>query len=482
MTSKNALLGETKLLALSSHSRLAAFAAFGGIPLGSIRMDAPQLADLEARVVEITNATDTFRTRMEAGEELTDEETDQIEAEADELEKLNKKIKALKLLAPTGQGRRTAPEARNEPGTRGNKVPATVRDNARHNFTNFGEFAVATRLHAVGGNNDHDLVKKLQNAATTFGSEGSGADGGFLVPPEFSRQLWQKVEAEENLMSRCTELTPTGNSMAIPKDETTPWGTGGVRVYWEAEASAATASKASLELSTMRLHKLMALCPASDELIEDAAGYESYLQAMVPGRMAATINTAIVNGTGVGQPLGIMKAASLISVAKQTSQPADTIWMKNIHKMWARMYAPYRRNSIWLINQDIEPSLFGMAFQATGASSDLPGTSAVPAYLPPNGLSESPYGSLMGRPVVPIQAAGTVGDQGDIILVDLKQYWILRKAAGMKTDTSMHFFFDQGLTAFRFTFRINGQPMASSVITPQNGSNTLSWAVTLDAR
>jgi len=452
-------------------------------PIGVIMMDAPQLADLEARVLEITNATDAFRLRMEAGEDLTDDETSEIEANAEELEKLNKKIKALKLLAPTGQGRRSAPEPqnRNEPSGRRATVPATVRDNARHNFLNFGEFAMGVRNQAAG-NTEHESVKKLLNAATTYGNEGVGVDGGFMVPPEFARALWQKVESEENLMERCAQLTPSGNSMSIPKDETTPWGTAGIRVYWDGEAATISQSKPSFELSTLRLYKLTALVPASDELLEDAPGYESFIMAKVPGIMAATINDKIISGTGVGMPLGILNAASLVSVAKQTSQPADTIWMKNIHKMWARMYGPWRRNAVWLINQDIEPSLYGMAFQASGASSDLPGTSAVPAYLPPNGLSSSPYGSLIGRPVIPLQACKTVGDQGDILLVDLNQYWVLRKQSGLKADTSIHLYFDQAVTAFRFIFRMNGQPAWSSAITPQNSSNTLSWAVALDAR
>jgi hypothetical protein len=62
------------------------------------------------------------------------------------------------------------------------------------------------------------------------------------------------------------------------------------------------------------------------------------------------------------------------------------------------------------------------------------------------------------------------------------QYWILRKAAGLKADTSIHLYFDQGLTAFRFTFRMNGQPAWSAPVTPQNSANTLSWAVVLDGR
>jgi HK97 family phage major capsid protein len=451
--------------------------------LGPIVMDAASaIASLEEKLQDILDSSQAIvNAADEASEDISDADLATIEANAAEAEKLKKQIAARKALLPTGQGRRTTAEPREGNGGQ-QRVPATVRDSARHNFTNLGEFAQGVQLIARGGNSEHDAVKKLMNAATTYGNEGTGADGGFLVPPEFSRTLWQKVEAEENLMNRCTPLTPSGNSMALPKDETTPWGSGGVQVYWEAEGAAANASKAALELATQRLHKLMALVPASEEMLEDASGYESYLQAMVPGRMAAKINTAIVSGTGAGQPLGILNAPSLVSVEKETSQPADTVWMKNIEKMWARMYAPWRRNAIWLINQDIEPSLGGMAFQATGASSDLPGTSAVPAYLPAGGLSASPYGTLKGRPVVPVQAAKTVGDKGDIMFVDLNQYWVLRKATGMKVDTSMHLYFDQALTAFRFMFRMNGMPMWSSAITPENSANTLSWAVTVDAR
>jgi HK97 family phage major capsid protein len=143
--------------------------------------------------------------------------------------------------------------------------------------------------------------------------------------------------------------------------------------------------------------------------------------------------------------------------------------------MWSRMYAPSRRNAIWLINQDIEPQLDAMAF-------DPKATSKVPVYLPPGGVSGSPYASLKNRPVVPIEACSTLGDQGDIILADMTQYWALTKGQDIRTDVSMHLYFDQGLQAFRFTFRVNGQPAWGKSIDPQHGSLTRSCFVTLDAR
>jgi HK97 family phage major capsid protein len=109
-------------------------------------------------------------------------------------------------------------------------------------------------------------------------------------------------------------------------------------------------------------------------------------------------------------------------------------------------------------------------------------TSKVPVYLPPGGVSNADYATLKGRPVVPIEACSTLSTQGDIILVDLLQYWAITKAAGMTTDTSMHLYFDQALTTFRFIFRLNGMPAWSAPITPQYGLNTRTWAATLDSR
>ncbi|MDX3971154.1 MAG: phage major capsid protein [Bradyrhizobium sp.] len=480
MTMKSALLGD--------YSRLAALAAFGAIQLGSIRMDAPVLADLEARVVEINAALDAFRVRAEAGEDLTDEETAEIEESAGELEKLTKKIKALKLLAPQGQGRRSAPEARTEPGGGGPRrtVPAEPRQDAqRMGFRSFGDFAQTVQNHYRG--NVTDSVIRLRNAATTFGNEGVGADGGFLIPPSFSSAIWTKVNGIESLLSRCTPLLTDGNSLTIPKDEVTPWDTTkGVQVYWEGEGQQTPQSKGLFEMGQLRLSKLSGLVPISEEMLQDASGLESWLMAKAPQKMTSKINTAIIAGTGAGQPLGIIPGysavgASVIQVSKETSQPADTVWFANINKMWGRMYAGWRSNAIWLVNQDVEPQLEGMAFVGNGLTPTA--ASSTPVYLPPGGLNDAPYARLKGRPVVPIEACAALGDLGDIILVDLSQYWALTKAGGaIQTDTSIHLFFDQALTAFRFIFRVNGQPAWSAPIARQNGSNTLSWAVTLEAR
>jgi HK97 family phage major capsid protein len=442
--------------------------------------------NVQSRITALETRRDELHASLEAivnglgeSEDLTDEQVDKINAGKAEIVKIDNQITAIKSLVPASAGRRSTPEPNaaapvNGGGSR--TVPAAPRANdPRGGFRSFGEFAAvvhqATRANAAPDN-------RLLAAATTYGNEGAGADGGFLVPQEFRRAIWEKVMGEENLINMCDRMETGSNNMTYPKDESAPWDhTSGIRVYWENEAASVSASKASFETETIRLSKLMALVPVSEELLEDAPGLESYLRSKAPAKMVTKINSAIIDGNGVGKPLGILKSPSLVTVAAEGSQTADTVWYQNIVKMWGRLYAPLRRNSMWFINQDVEQSLLQMAFDPSASAGK------VPVYLPPNGASGSPYASLMGRPVIPVQACKTLGDVGDIILADMSQYMVLTKAGqDIRTDVSMHLYFDQALQAFRFMFRLNGQPHWGSTISPENGTNTLSWAVALAAR
>lgn len=436
---------------------------------------AERVSALEARRDELLAASQALIDATDNEHDLSDADNATIKSNNTEIGKIDDQISVLKPMVAQGQGRKATPEPKNpgDPVRPAALSAARVTPNARGGFPSFGDFAVAVRNGSVP-NRQPD--QRLMNSATTYGNEGVGADGGFLVPPDFAREIMVKVNDQENLLSRATQLTPSGNSMTIPKDETTPWqSSGGVQVYWEGEGATIPASKGTFETSTVRLAKLTALVPISDDLLDDAPGMESWLRAKAPAKMAAKINTGFVRGTGVGMPLGMLNSPSLISVAEESAQPAATVYFANINKMWARFYAPWRRNAIWLINQDIEPQLDAMAF-------DPAATSKTPVYVPQGGASAAPYALLKGRPVVPIEACSTLGTQGDIILVDMAQYWAFVKAGGIRTDTSMHLYFDQALTTFRFIFRLNGMPAWSAPITPENGSNTRSWAVTLDTR
>lgn len=449
------------------------------VPFGAIFAMAAnadeRLQALTTELDELVEQRDGIVTAAdEADIDLTDEQVGEIEGLQKKIAAKQKQVDLRAQIASDHQsaGRRATPELRTALQSSGSVQAVKPRLNVRGGFDSFGQFAAAAAKYNPGNPDQRMLA-----AATTYSNEGNGSDGGFAVPQEFRNTIWQKVMSVDSLLSRCDQLITGSNNYTVPKDETAPWDTtNGVQVYWQGEGAAGTPSKVQLQSSTARLNKLFALVPVTEELLSDAPGLDSYLRAMAPRKMDAKINTALIRGNGVGQPLGILNAGSRIDVAIESGpQTTDTVIFPNIVKMWSRMYAPCRRNAVWIINQDVEPQLNSLAFLSTAAS-------PVPAYMPANGLSASPYATLMGRPVVPVAAASTLGDLGDIMLVDFTQYMAVTKGTDIRTDVSIHLYFDQDVSTYRFVFRIAGQPWWGSTITPENGTNTLSWAVALAAR
>lgn len=351
----------------------------------------------------------------------------------------------------------------------------TVTDNRaadpNRGFKSFGEYAQAVRFAGIQGNRPDERLMIGAVAPTSFGGEGSGQDGGFAVPPGFSTQIWTQSIAEDSLLPLTDNTEVTGNSMAFPKDETTPWGTDGVRAYWQAEAAAANATKPKLGITTMRLHKLMALVPLTDELLADSNALQTYLPGKVADSIRWKTNEAIMFGTGAGQPLGALNSGALIVVAKETGQATLTLDPKNIAKMVSRLPPGSFGRARWTMNNDVLPAL------------DTLTLGNYPIYIPiSQGAQASPYGALKGRPVDVSQHANTFSAQGDLILMDLSFYRTITKAGGIETATSMHLYFDADATAFRATFRVDGQPKISAPIQPAKGTNTMSPFIVLGAR
>ena len=338
-------------------------------------------------------------------------------------------------------------------------------------FKSFGEFAHAVQQANTGRNAMDERLSINAVAPGTYGNKASGADGGFLVPPEFSRTIFTLAQTEDALLPMTDNIDIGGNSMVFPKDETTPWGTDGIRAYWQAEAAAATLTKPKLGTTILRLHKLMSLVPLTDELVSDTNALDSYLPGKVADSIRWKVNESLLFGNGNGQPLGCFNSGAAIMQVKEGAQNANTVLIANITNMIARLIPGCYPKSVWMITPDALPSLFGMTL------------GNYPIYLPINqGAQYSPYGTLMGRPVIVSQHAPAFSAQGDIALIDPTYIRSITKAGGIQTATSLHLYFDADATAFRATFRVDAQPKIAAPITQAKGSKTLSPFIQLEAR
>jgi len=354
--------------------------------------------------------------------------------------------------------------------------PATPKDKPE-GFKSLGEQLDAIRRASTPG---YSIDRRLTDIKAISGmSETVPEDGGYLVQTDFASELL-KLTHETGLLTSRVRRVPVGanaNGLTINAVKETSRATGsrwgGVQVYWREEAGTVTAKAPEFRRMKLQLNSLMGLCYATDEVLADATALGSVIQQAFSEEFAFVLDDAVLRGSGNGQPMGILNSNAYVSIAKEANQLADTVVFENVLKMWSRLWARSRGNSVWYIHQDVLPQLAQMAM--------VVGVGGVPVYMPASGISGTPYGSLFGRPVVEIEQADTVGDQGDIMLLDLSQYLMIDKG-GLDAAQSIHVRFIYGENTFRFTLRTDGQPIWNSPLTLFNSSTTVAPFVLLDAR
>jgi HK97 family phage major capsid protein len=171
-----------------------------------------------------------------------------------------------------------------------------------------------------------------------------------------------------------------------------------------------------------------------------------------------------------------MNSGCLVSVAKESGQSADTIVTENIINMYSRRFAAQTSNYAWYYNQNIEPQLFTMSLAV--------GTAGYPVFMPPGGVSQRPYSTILGLPAYAIEQCSALGDKGDIILANFRDGYITAEKGGLQQDMSIHVRFIYDESVLRFVLRFDGQPWRATALTPYKGGSgaTQSHFITLDER
>ena len=369
-----------------------------------------------------------------------------------------------------------------DPKDRPNTDDGEHKDNDQPVWKSLGEQLQAVAKVATRHAMDPRLIfEKLPDGTQEKqlgANEGVGADGGFLVFPEFSKKLLMQTYETGILSKDCWRIPISSNRLIMNAvnevSRVTGARSGALLTYWLCEAGTKVASKPDFRQIDLKLNKHIGAYYATDELLEDATALESIVSKMFADEFGWRIDDAILNGTGAGMPLGILNGAGLVQQAAEALQVADTVVAANIMGMWNLMPAKNRIKAKWYINQDVEPQLMQMYIEA--------GLGGVPIWLPPGGLITSPSGTLLGRAIEPIEQASALGDVGDIIFADMSQYVIAERAGGIQAASSIHVQFMTDEQVFRFVLRIDGQPMWNSGVLAADGVTTRSPYVALANR
>lgn len=469
--------------------------------------DAVTLDDLNDKLITLKDAAKNIQAKADAEKRpLTEDEETEVgkifaafEATEAEIDR-RKSIAGMEARLTENRGRQTEPDGGGNAGaggsggaeqpppaatTRAQSAAARTRlgsrvdaiqDVGKWGFRSSGEYLMAVKNASQrGATPDPRLVANA--APGSYGQEGVGADGGFAVPPDFRTNIVQKIMGEDSLLSLTDQMQSSSNAITFPVDETTPWASaGGIQAYWDGEAQQKTASKPQLGEVTVKLSKLIALVPLTDELLEDAPAMAAYVNRKAPEKINWKLNDGFLNGTGVGQMLGVINSAGTVVVAAESGQTADTFTFYNALKMYTALTPSARAKAKWFMNPDVEQQLIAMSFRDNN-------TYPTPVYLPAGTVAGQPFATLFGRPIVFTEACQALGDKGDVVFGDPSAYLSVVKTGGIRSDVSIHLWFDYDVTAFRFVLRIGGQPWWNSKIDPAHaGSSVRGFFATLAAR
>ena len=267
-------------------------------------------------------------------------------------------------------------------------------------------------------------------------SESTDADGGYLVPLEFERQITSGLD-EANVIRSIAKVITTHHDRKIPI------AVGHSVASWTAENAPFTESNPTFSQKQIDAFKLTDLIRVSVELLQDAEfDLESYIVTEFARAFGVAEEQAFCVGTGTNQPTGIFTANG--GTVGVTAAAANAITVDEIISLVYALKSPYRKNAKFLMN-DATVSLLRKLKDGNGAYLWQP---SVQAGQPDKLLGYDIYTS----PYAPAVAAGAYA----IAFGDFKNYWIGDRA-GRTVQRLNELYATNGQVGFVATERVDGK-------------------------
>ncbi|MHC2066549.1 phage major capsid protein [Bremerella sp. T1] len=353
-----------------------------------------------------------------------------------------------------------------------------IAQQPKNHFKNPGEFLDSVRKATL---NPKSKDARL-NGFEKVGVQAAGSDehgvysdprGGFTMPTEWSPSI-QSLDFDDPTSPFVRVIQTDAYRVRVParfemsgRDTSS---TGGITVGRRAETQPDEPTRGQFFSIELEPSYLGALSFASDRLVSSSTpDFQQLLATAIQEEIGwATLDDRL-NGTGAGQPTGVVDSPCTIEVEKESMQPADTITGNNIIDMASRCWN--YQDAIWLANHDCLPQISQAHIVGTNSDEFL--------FKPAQGVRA--VGLLHGRPLILTEFCQTLGNRGDIVLGNWREYLVAING-GFRGEASIHVRFVESQTAFRFWIEIDSTPWWLSTLTPKYGANTLSPFVTLEAR
>lgn len=311
---------------------------------------------------------------------------------------------------------------------------------------------------------DMAVWKPIANAMT----ERRLSEGGALLPESLRSEVLAYL-AEAVLWPRCMVVPAPALRMGLPSldnpDQSSgQQGLGGVTFSVVEDGQPIPASAPKFGRTVLEAVKVAALIKGiPNELLDDAAeAMSGFLGAIIGLGYAWQVDDWGFNGTGVGQPQGLLYSNAAYAVTRNT---ASAVLHSDVVAMLKAAHPASKKHLLWAMSEDVFDFLLN-EYEIVGTA---PSGQDVP---PPNTLrfsTQTGMWELLGVPAEVTDHQPQIGTPGDLILIDPRLYVYAQRDALTVELSSKGAGFAMGTTDARLRGRLDGRYWPASVYTLRNG-------------
>lgn len=298
-------------------------------------------------------------------------------------------------------------------------------------------------------------------------TEGTNSAGGYLVQTVINPDLIALRVADTAVRLLTPSLAVNTNQMTFVQQ------TGGLTAGWTAELATKPSADMTFAEFNVGIYTIAGLSYVSNQLLQDAGnqgfgpavGIDTLITQELQRRVKIVEEIAVINGSGVGQPLGLLQTTGLNTAINPGSNAYSAIPNAIV-------------DAITSVQQNFfgNPNAIVMHPRTWGGLMKLQETASPTTYIigPPGGYGRRPSdplpgnaipgteaGTLNGYPVflsanIPITlsgGSGTGGTESAILVGDFSQALFLDRQ-GFTVDVSQHVGFTTNQTVFRGESRV----------------------------
>lgn len=310
--------------------------------------------------------------------------------------------------------------------------------------------AKSNRSKSEGDDDPDEQAEIEKKAFGTYLRKGNGAtdeevkaltvsndeQGGYLAPAEMSTEFIRDLVEYSPIRSVASVRSIVAPSVKYPKR------TSGTNAQWEGEAEEAQESTATFGQLEVFAAKLMTYVDISNELLSDSGGTaEAEVRLSLAEDFGKKEGAAFVNGTGAGQPEGLMSHAGIAEWVNGSTTAVDP---DELIKMIYDMPAAYRNAGTWMMN--------GTTLGVLRTLKDGDGR-----FLWQPSYQAGQPETILGRPVIEaVDMPDIAANASPILYGDFSAYRIVDRLA-MSILVNPYLLATRGLTRIHATRRVGGR-------------------------